>query len=1139
MLGRKYRRGLVAFVLAAALFFHAFPLPARAGDGVYSRISTLEALVTGQYVLLLPQGYAPGTLEEDWLTAVQPEMAGEALSEARGGLWTVRVEENGIMLFDSKGTAIAPTSDGSNGIASGDALWTVQCREGLFSFHSISGGEPVTLAANVSLDYGFRAYRDSTVAVQPEAYPSAFALYRLEAQDVPEDTTAPTEPSAPALTQPEETTPEATTPPATQPEQSVPETEETLPPPPELPWKLYFGRLHGHCDISDGADNVETVFAQAKAAGLDFYAVTDHSDSFDNSTLGTIGEDGTHLSAAWAAGKTAASAATEETFLGLYGYEMSWPRTRQLGHLVTLGTPGWQSVIQERYFESPDALERYYGDLTTVPGSVSAFCHPGEDTGDFEAFDHWSPEADRAVSLLEVGGEEGLRLESFLLALEQGWHVAPAVTRHLRDAVGTARTVVLAKELSEQALLEAAQNRRVYATMDSDLQVYFTLNGAVMGAVIPAAAQAELSVTLFDPTDTIGAVEVLGKGGSVLASKAVTGNSEKLTFSLPGNEKYYFLRITQSDGDVAVTAPVWMVRATDMGIADFTADTQVPTRGEKLSLTLSLYNNEAVDFCAETAVFSIDGEVIHAVNLETIPGGERSSYTFSYAHPGLGITDIQAAVTGTVGGETRTYEQTLTLRFRMEDTVGHILVDGAHGGQRSYGRLAEIAAGENIDLTVADSITEELLDTAQLLIIPGGTKALEPEFLAIAAEFVKNGGSLILCGRADAYDTDMHWAAQGNKLLKALGLSLRLSDDTAADDVHKVGDRTQLAVTKYNAEADWCRGLTAEQVYYQSGGCTVTGGTWLVKGFDTACSEDGDGDGLGGGEEAVLLTAEDSRWGGSVFVSGGDFLADAALPEQANFWDPASISQGILENLLQIEKVALPLSAISAARESREGAVVRIKGYVTAGTSNKHNRFPELIYLQDKTGGIAVTDFRDSGIQVGTPLEVIGVRTEEAGNPALKLMEYRVLEEASHRFDPDNSRHEDAMDYETNGGRLLQVEGTVKKVTLTDDGKGVVRVILEDARGDLAEILIEDYIFSGATGKNSLASDVKKGRTVRARGILHLDSEGNPVLRVRNCDEVVYVPPNIIPKTGDAIGVPLAVMVLSLAALPVLKRKRK
>ena len=102
----------------------------------------------------------------------------------------------------------------------------------------------------------------------------------------------------------------------------------------------------------------------------------------------------------------------------------------------------------------------------------------------------------------------------------------------------------------------------------------------------------------------------------------------------------------------------------------------------------------------------------------------------------------------------------------------------------------------------------------------------------------------------------------------------------------------------------------------------------------------------------------------------------------------------------------------------------------------------------------------------------------------------------------------------------------VLAATYSVGGKGVSRITLKDGNGDLAEILIEDNIVSGATEKNDLASQEKKGRTVRAIGSLHLDSDGTPVLRVRNCDEMVYVPPvpeslgsRKNPRTGEQVQV--------------------
>ena len=114
--------------------------------------------------------------------------------------------------------------------------------------------------------------------------------------------------------------------------------------------------------------------------------------------------------------------------------------------------------------------------------------------------------------------------------------------------------------------------------------------------------------------------------------------------------------------------------------------------------------------------------------------------------------------------------------------------------------------------------------------------------------------------------------------------------------------------------------------------------------------------------------------------------------------------------------------------------------------------------------------------------------------------------------------HEKAMDYDTYGGQLLQVEGHVVSITRTPDGKGVSRFTIRDFVGDLATVIIEDGIGSGAYGTNELSTEVKLSRVVRAMGLLHIDEYGKTVLRVRNCDEVVYVPPKkdpTNPRTGD------------------------
>lgn len=927
----------------------------------------------------------------------------------------------------------------------------------------------------------------------------------------------------------------------------------------DLDWNLYFGQLHAHTDISNGAGSVEEAFQYASQVdGLDFFAVTDHSDSFDNADMGAIDADGADIGADWAAGKQAAASVTGEDFVGLFGFEMTWPEDKQLGHISTFNTPGWQTRDQADFENVPTALENYYKALTAVPGSVSQFNHPDTVHGDFERFDHYSPQYDAVVSLLEVAGEDGVvDCEYYDLALDKGWHVAPTNNQNNHDGqwgdASGARTVVLAKSLTEEALYAAMKDRRVYATQDSDLAIFYELNGTVMGSIIPKSEEAEITVFLSDPTDeAIGNVEVVTDGGEVIDSAYVETPSQVLELSASCGHSYYYLRITQPDGDVAVTAPVWMDGYDDIGIESFTSDTLTPARDEEIGLTVTLFNDEPMDFAVKSLSLYVDETLVSTVSdLGEVAGMSTLDYTFSYAHPELGVTEFRVEAVGSVNGEKRTYEKTLSLSFHVPEQVKRIAVDASHGnsGVDKLNRLKAIAAKVNIAVDILDG---ELPENSDLLLITAPAEAFDEEFVENVRSFAENGGTVILCGQSDMGDLSLHTSSELNRLLEAMGATVRLNDDTAWDE--ESGGDTPDAVSSdvFNPGGDLTKSLKPEQTYTQRAGCTVNPGigTWLVKGRSTTHGVDADGDGQDTGENAVLLACEELANGGKVYVSGGLFLSDDAMKEPDNIWKPVSGNQGIVEALLKIERVACPeLVTIGEMRSGKAGEIYHIRGWATSGTSHPGNTFSKTIYLQDDTGGVALVPFtkKEKDIKVGTPIEVVGRKEIRGGNVVLKIIDYdKKLDEPLYNYTPETTSNKDAMDYDTNGGRLMQVEGKVTKVTYTDDRKVVSRITLKDGDGDFAEILIENGIVSGATEKNDLASQVKKGRTVRAIGILHLDSDGTPVLRVRNCDEVVYVPPVPVslgsrrnPRTGDLIWIAVGVMVLSGIGLAVLLRKRK
>ena len=108
----------------------------------------------------------------------------------------------------------------------------------------------------------------------------------------------------------------------------------------------------------------------------------------------------------------------------------------------------------------------------------------------------YDPVVDNQITLIEVGNGEGAIGSSgyfpsygyYTRALDKGWHVAPTNNQDNHKGnwgdSNTARSVVLATDLSEEAIYDAMKNYRVYATEDNDLSILYSLNGNAMGSIL-------------------------------------------------------------------------------------------------------------------------------------------------------------------------------------------------------------------------------------------------------------------------------------------------------------------------------------------------------------------------------------------------------------------------------------------------------------------------------------------------------------------------------------------------------------------------------------------------------------------------------------------------------------------------------
>ena len=336
-------------------------LPHSAGAQTVLQPVTEEAeLVSGSYVLLSSEGYAPGNLDTGWLQGLQPQMEEGLPVVTTQMVWNLDVSQEGVQLTDSAGNTIAPAESEEMGLIPGAYRWQVSFEGGRFSFHGMAGETAVTLAR--CDDLGFRGYDSRLMGTLLDG---SFALYRLtetEPEDPPENPEDPPEDPDDPPENPED--------PPVDPD-DPPEDPEDPPEEPETPAGpgLFSGQLHSHTAHSGAAGTPAEAYAYAKeTAGLDFLAITDHSDSFDGSENGVLSQDAAEISPQWKLGREAAAEATTGNFLALYGFEMTWQNG--LGHISTFFTPGFQSRNQDAYTTYATALQNYYQALATVPGSV-------------------------------------------------------------------------------------------------------------------------------------------------------------------------------------------------------------------------------------------------------------------------------------------------------------------------------------------------------------------------------------------------------------------------------------------------------------------------------------------------------------------------------------------------------------------------------------------------------------------------------------------------------------------------------------------------------------------------------------------------------------------------------------------------
>lgn len=642
----------------------------------------------------------------------------------------------------------------------------------------------------------------------------------------------------------------------------------------EATFQRYFGQLHSHTQYSDGAGSLDSALAYVKAlpdnANVDFVAFTDHSNYFDSKNNPNVeaalydtslvkDSDPSHSWATYKNAVAAFNAANAGKMVAIAGFEMTW--SGGPGHINTFNTPGIVSRNNTTLNnKTKDAgLQAYYKLLSQKEGanSISQFNHPGTTFGNFIDFGYWDAVVDTRMYMVEVGNGEGQigaggyypSYEQYIMALDKGWHVAPTNNQDNHKGrwgnANDARDVILTDDFTEDGIYAALRARRMYATEDKNLDLDYTVNGSMMGSIIDVPEKLNFEISFNDPdrTDSIAKVELVVNSGKVAYTWDSAADLAKgsVSVELAPEYTYYFVRVTEGDGDLAVTAPVWVGESLKLGISKAECGTSTPVTDEELTITTTFFNSEAKPATIKSITYAIGGEPIGTVTDPiALAASSTQDVEFKYTPTKARIMTVKITAVIEQDGKEYTFTKDVTLDVLDASKLVYIGIDASHYNEYvagnykdSMGNFGELAAAYSVR-TVTLKTSEELIAACgnpkyKAIILTAPSRRLEAaqkdpktyseDELNALKTFNDNGGMVILAGWSDNYENypiiqnnpDIkHMAATQNEVLAKLGSSLRISDDATYDDERSAADgvdKWRLYFSSYNMENPLLNGV--------------------------------------------------------------------------------------------------------------------------------------------------------------------------------------------------------------------------------------------------------------------------------------------------------------------------------------------
>ena len=506
-----------------------------------------------------------------------------------------------------------------------------------------------------------------------------------------------------------------------------------------LPYTVYYGNLHSQTNDSDGGGAIGSctssqaaqsgaygpaaAFPYARDRGLDFLMTSEHNHYFDGSSSTNASASPTTARNRYAAGRSAANTfnAANPGFLALYG--MEWGVISGGGHLNIINgslLANWETNSSGQLLGDVSTPKSNYASLYTTMrsrGWVGQFNHPDTSdqfpvSGTVMGYSADGDEVMVAAEILNTSAFSSNTTETeasrstyesaYNKLLERGFHIAPASNQdnHCANwgASYTNRTGVLlptGTALNEANFVAALKARRFFATMDKNSQLILTANGKVMGERFSNSGALNLVANFANSAGrTASQVRIYegvpGRNGTVTQ----LSTSASVTITPSAGAHFYYAKVTQDDGKILWSAPVWVTQGSGGGdTTPPTVSASVSGSSGTISLNATASDNVGVtrvDFLVDGTLKGSDSSAPYALALDSTSlsnsthslvarafdaaGNSRdsSAVSFSVNNSGGG-TPVQRIVNG--GFESGTASWTATSGVITSDAGA-----AAHGG---------------------------------------------------------------------------------------------------------------------------------------------------------------------------------------------------------------------------------------------------------------------------------------------------------------------------------------------------------------------------------------------------------------------------------------------------------------------------